>query len=165
MGVTAVGAYLRTLRESRGLTAMDVVAAILREEPDLQPRPTPGHISKIENGTIGSPGLWIITAITRALGGNPAHVSWLILDRAAPATRGRELAAEWLALSSEVRAELAAMMNSGPPPFLREITKKLQGLLEEDESVERSDELPPELLKFVQTPEGRAALLRALRDL
>lgn len=162
MGVEALGAYLRQLREFRELTAMDVVVAILQEDPDFRPRPTPAYISKLEHGQIGSPGLLLVSAINRALGGSTAHVSQLVLDRKATTAQARKLAVQWLALGDAEREQLA-VLNSAPITSLRRLLRRLAGLLE-DEAAPLPGELPPELQRYVQTPEGRQALLKALEE-
>jgi transcriptional regulator with XRE-family HTH domain len=160
VGIHAVGAYLHQLREERRLTATDVVALIAASTDMGQSRPNQSYISRLERGEIGGPGLVPVAAINRALGGNPAHIDHLLFAPATP-DEGRQLAHEWLALSDAERERIAVLM-SAPLGAIREVLRRLRSLLEERPA--EPPELPPELRKFTETPEGRRALLKALED-
>lgn len=74
----ALGAYLGELRSARGWSGKDVVTAITRQFPELDP-PNPNYISRIERGKIPSPGLRLIAALTVVLEGDADRVIALVL--------------------------------------------------------------------------------------
>jgi transcriptional regulator with XRE-family HTH domain len=98
--VEAVGAYLSVLRERRGLKHLDVIRRIWEIAPELK-TVNPNYVWRIESGKIKSPGAQLLMAFTRAVQGNPDHVSQLLLTTDATKEDGEHLAESFLSQDDE----------------------------------------------------------------
>lgn len=87
MSLVAVGAYLRKLREERGLSRADVIRRVDTNE---------GQIVRIEAGEVDTRAS-LFVALTRVLNCNLQHIQDLMLDESATAEDGRALAESWIA--------------------------------------------------------------------
>jgi transcriptional regulator with XRE-family HTH domain len=87
MSLTAVGAYLRTLREARHLSRAKLAALAGTHESQIE------RIEKGDQDTRGS----LLVAIVQSVGGNLSQIGRLLLMEAATAEDGRQIAQGWLA--------------------------------------------------------------------
>jgi len=95
--MVAAGAYLRTLREARGLT---------RDEVAYQIGTNGVQVMRIEKGEVDTRGS-LLMALARRVQANVDQLSRLLLDDKATAEDGQQLATRWL--SSHEIAEIDAM--------------------------------------------------------
>src|SRR5579859_5247350 len=91
MGAHAVGAYLRVLREARGMGRV-----ALAQELGVNP----GQIEQLEKA-VHTPRGPFLFAVARAVHGNLEHVDQLMLDTEATVEMGQQLARAWLAQQRE----------------------------------------------------------------
>lgn len=82
----AAGAYLRTLREGRGLT---------RDEVAYEIGTSGVQVMRIEKGEVDTRGS-LLMALAKRVHANVDHISRLLLDEQATAEDGQQLAAQWL---------------------------------------------------------------------
>lgn len=84
----AVGSYIETLREVRGLQSQTVVALAGLENST--------YLWRIEQGKLKNPGASQILAIIEAVGGSFEHVARLMKSDKATRADGKRLAIQWL---------------------------------------------------------------------
>ena len=95
MSLIAAGAYIRTLREARHLSRAKLAALAGTHESQIE------RIEKGDQDTRGS----LLVAMVQAVGGNLSQIGRLLLNEAATADNGRQIAQAWL-VHEEQREQL-----------------------------------------------------------
>lgn len=123
MSLIAAGAYLRLLRERRGLSAADVASAAGTNEAQV------GRIEKGEIDTRGS----LLLKMVQAVQGRAEDVLKLVTDASATIEDGRRKAEEALHPSEPTpeEQELIARLPHLSPARRRAVIQLLQSMLEE----------------------------------
>ncbi|NTU85591.1 MAG: helix-turn-helix transcriptional regulator [Chloroflexales bacterium] len=88
MSAKAVGAYLATVREARGITTKTVAEAI---------HSSPTHVWRIEKGVTEGVSAELLHRFIAAIGARLEEVHQILLDEAMPADEGKRLAHELIA--------------------------------------------------------------------
>jgi transcriptional regulator with XRE-family HTH domain len=100
----AVGAYIRYLRQHKGMSATRLAADLDTSE---------GQIRSIEKGRTDTR-TSMMANILSLLGGDMTDVAYLILSDAATEETGRRLAAQWLQAHGDQAAEQAQRVAESP---------------------------------------------------
>lgn len=121
MSKTAVGAYLKYLRERRKLTQEDIATHLqqaIGTETNIK------QVYRWEKGQT-TPAADALAAFTAFVGGNPVHVQQLMLNPQATETDGADLARQHYQ-----QQEISAIAQNIPPEQLTEVSRLLARLSE-----------------------------------
>lgn len=112
----AAGAYIRSVREGRGMTRAELASLLETTETQL---------FRVESGQQDTRGSSLMRIVS-AIGANIKHVYDLLMDESSTAEDGQRLAMQWLSRDDR------AMLDSIPDEQIQEVVRILDEMKQRD---------------------------------